>query len=301
MNVILIVTRSTDLTVDYLMKQSGDKCKFLRLNVDHLQYYHISVFEAGFRISCLDWTASSDQINGIYYRKISFPDLKDYHPQFHSFIHHEIMGFIEGIIETSELLCVTRPSILKRAENKIVQLFLAQKIGFNMPNSLISNCVGDVSEFIDKQRCVVKPIATGKIPNQGIIQTNLVNALADLSEIRVTPSYFQQYIGKTDGEFRVTIVGQDIHAARIDSSDNVDWRRRGAKNIYSSVVIPDELQQKCFQLMKELNIQFGAFDFIAHKGEFYFLEVNPNGEWLWLETTLGIPISNSLIDLLRGE
>ncbi|MNJ78669.1 hypothetical protein D3C77_764810 [compost metagenome] len=54
--------------------------------------------------------------------------------------------------------------------------------------------------------------------------------------------------------------------------------------------------------MKSLQIDFGAFDFIKSGDDFYFLEVNPNGQWLWLEVNLGISNSSSIIQLLKkGE
>lgn len=48
-----------------------------------------------------------------------------------------------------------------------------------------------------------------------------------------------------------------------------------------------------------MNLNFGCFDFIkAKSGCYYFLECNPNGQWLWLEIDLGIPISKSISDFL---
>ena len=33
-------------------------------------------------------------------------------------------------------------------------------------------------------------------------------------------------------------------------------------------------------------------------GEFVFLELNPNGQWLWLEYELGMPLVATMADLL---
>ena len=54
--------------------------------------------------------------------------------------------------------------------------------------------------------------------------------------------------------------------------------------------------------MKHFNLEFGAFDFILSKsGELYFLEVNPNGQWYWLEDLTGVLISDAIADILINK
>lgn len=115
----------------------------------------------------------------------------------------------------------------------------------------------------------------------------------------LTPSYFQKYIGKEGGEYRITIIGREVFSVRIDSSNPIDWRKSDSINQYNKVEIPQHILTSCFNLMEELSIPFGAFDFIQSGSEFYFLEVNPNGQWLWLEEQLGLPISRSIVDYLQ--
>ena len=44
------------------------------------------------------------------------------------------------------------------------------------------------------------------------------------------------------------------------------------------------------------------FDLIADKkGNFVFLECNPNGEWAWVEDCTKMPMTNALIDLLINK
>ena len=35
--------------------------------------------------------------------------------------------------------------------------------------------------------------------------------------------------------------------------------------------------------MAETGYRFGRFDFIRKDGELWFLELNPNGQWAWLD------------------
>ena len=55
----------------------------------------------------------------------------------------------------------------------------------------------------------------------------------------------------------------------------------------------------CIRLLKELNLQFGAIDMIkTPDGSYIFLEINPNGQWAWIETQTGLQISDAIINFL---
>lgn len=56
------------------------------------------------------------------------------------------------------------------------------------------------------------------------------------------------------------------------------------------------------QLMCSLELAFGALDFeVDDAGSWWFYEINPNGQWLWIEQQTGLPISAALAELLGGR
>ena len=59
----------------------------------------------------------------------------------------------------------------------------------------------------------------------------------------------------------------------------------------------------CVALLRALNLAFGAIDMIlTPAGEYVFLEINPNGQWAWIQQCTGAEMSGCLIDLLlRGK
>jgi len=66
--------------------------------------------------------------------------------------------------------------------------------------------------------------------------------------------------------------------------------------------VPDKIKRMCSNILKLFDLHFGAFDFIVTpKGEWYFLEINPNGQWLWLEEALNLDISKRIVELLNKE
>jgi glutathione synthase/RimK-type ligase-like ATP-grasp enzyme len=51
--------------------------------------------------------------------------------------------------------------------------------------------------------------------------------------------------------------------------------------------------------MHKLGLNFGAVDMIlTPDGRYVFLEINPNGQWGWVEDLTGMPISEEIIGLL---
>jgi glutathione synthase/RimK-type ligase-like ATP-grasp enzyme len=50
--------------------------------------------------------------------------------------------------------------------------------------------------------------------------------------------------------------------------------------------------------MNSLNLKFGGIDLIFCDGKYYFIEVNPTGEWGWLETVAGLKISDEICNAM---
>lgn len=91
---------------------------------------------------------------------------------------------------------------------------------------------------------------------------------------------------------RVTCFGSYISAIKIDSQKSqfgeVDWRKIPVGDLeLSEVELPSNLKSQIISYMKKMNIVFGCFDFIVtHKDEIIFLEVNEQGQFLWIEDLL---------------
>jgi hypothetical protein len=63
--------------------------------------------------------------------------------------------------------------------------------------------------------------------------------------------------------------------------------------------IPPSVRQRCVELMQELGIVFGCFDFIVTpRGDPVFLEVNQMGQFLFLEAYTDLPILDAFAEFL---
>lgn len=299
MTKILIITSSYDLTADYIIKKYKE-IDFFRFNSDQFSQYEAIVDHQGFSLKSKYHSITELECSGIYYRKPSLENLNSkMPPEYQIFCHKEVLGFIEGIVESFEGQCLSKPSTMRRANNKILQLKLAKEIGFKIPNSKITNSKDLLHKFNQKE-IIIKPLATGTIHHEGtkeIIQTNLVDSSISIESLKYTPSYFQHYIEK-DYELRTTIVNHTILTVRIDSKNKIDWRKKDNVINYKIAQLPKEIEKKCLDFMSQLEIKFGCFDFIVRSGEYYFLEMNANGQWAWLEMETGTEISKAIVEYL---
>jgi len=137
------------------------------------------------------------------------------------------------------------------------------------------------------------------------VMTNLITE-QDIKEddlMRQCPHLFQRYFDK-EYEVRVTAIGDKITGTAIHSQESdlskVDYRRYDFTVSYRSIQLPKYVEEFCYLMLKHYELHFGAFDFIVTKKdkEFVFLELNPNGQWLWLEQLSGFKISKVLADYL---
>ena len=156
---------------------------------------------------------------------------------------------------------------------------------------------------------VMKTLSSFAIYEQGeqkVVFTSPVQSqdLDHLEELRYCPATFQEQVPKSL-ELRTTVVGDRVFTAAIDSQRSekarFDWRRDGLGLIgdWEAYRLPAEIEERLLKLMRFFGLNYGAADFIlTPAGRHVFLEVNPVGEFFWLEKNPGFPISATIADLL---
>jgi glutathione synthase/RimK-type ligase-like ATP-grasp enzyme len=203
---------------------------------------------------------------------------------------------------------------IRRAENKQLQLKLAHELGLKIPKTLITNSPVPVRSFFPycSNGIITKMQAAFAIYENGVENVVFTNSLGEeileeLDGIEYCPMTFQENIPKKL-ELRITIVGDKVFAASIDSQRSElarhDWRKQGLEmiNDWEEFSLPDDISKKLLRLMDNLRLNYGAIDMILTPGdELYFLEVNPVGEFFWLERKPGFPVSDAIADVLLGN
>jgi ATP-grasp ribosomal peptide maturase len=217
-----------------------------------------------------------------------------------------------GVLETLPVAWVNPPGAVQRAEYKPRQLQLARQVGLSVPPTMVTSCPEDVTKFasvvggsiITKALYARTPRDADGYPT-GVLYTAEVSPhqYADPG-IAATAHLFQATI-KSVYDVRLTIVGDKLFAAEIHrerGTGGLDWRKNHRDLRYQPCNVPAEVAHGVRQLMCSLELPFGALDFaVDAAGSWWFYEINPNGQWLWIERQTGLPISVALADLLEGR
>ena len=194
------------------------------------------------------------------------------------------------------------------AESKIIQLRMSQQLGLHIPKTCITSSKDVLSKFWKEcdGNVIAKALHTPLIREGHKEYFVFSNRIKDLSEIKtdelsLAPVIFQEEIeGKTD--YRLTIIGNDNYCVKIKTRDRqvLDWRTMRDGISYEKVDLPKTVADKCTKLVQKFGLVFGAIDIVESKDKYYFLEINPNGEWGWLQKNANMPIAETLADYLSG-
>jgi len=216
---------------------------------------------------------------------------------------------LQALSTVAQAFWINHPEKLMRASAKPAQLALARKVGLDIPETIVTNDPAAARRFVAaaEGQIIYKSLSQnldveiGKALYTGLITET---ALASLDSIRLTPGIFQTLVPKAY-EVRATVVGERIFAARIDSQSHevtsIDWRHRPFEVDEQPIDLPPDITAKVHTLMVDLGLVYGAFDFIVTpQGRYVFLEVNPAGQYMWIEAKTGLPITAALVDALSA-
>ena len=305
---ILIITHKTDFTADFIVNKLNEKkISYKRFNCEDILTYNTTIsYNNQFKYSILE----ENDFKSVWFRRTKFPDLGEIPIHQKSYLIGEIDSFAKNLFSILDANWLSEPFAVYRAENKLLQLKVAQNLGFTVPATLVTNSKEELILFYQKhnENIIVKPISQTRISNNdnaSFIFTNKIEPelIKKIEEYDLTPCIFQENIEK-DYEVRVTVIGRQVFSAAVYSQQDqetvTDWRRK--KLFFKKVDLPAEIQILCVDMVRGLNLQFGAIDLIKTKsGDYIFLEINPNGQWVWIENETGLPISDAIIKFLTCE
>lgn len=214
-----------------------------------------------------------------------------------------------GVLLALPVPWLDRPDLAATATYKPLQLSVAAAVGLSVPPTLVTNRADAVRTFCRPRRAVTKMLGSPGIHESSgrrIAYTERVTApmLDQLDGIATTAHQFQQWVDKAF-EVRVVVVGTNhfavaIHAGSPES--HIDWRADYPSLSYEVVTPPADVGNGIAALMARLGLRYGALDFaVDHDGRWWFLEVNPGGQYGWLEQQAGIGVTAAIADLLTEE
>lgn len=248
----------------------------------------------------------------IWYRRVgSNSDFGNLKTADHAFSRAQRQAFREGSLQAAfpHAFWVNPPATARLADNKLYQQSVALEVGLPTPDTLFSNSPSEIRRFIrDNGGQVAFKVfpapawqsASGLYGCHTVYLSESDLVCDDL--LSSTPGIFQAIVPKAY-EVRLTMLGSLPIAVKILSQETeagkVDWRLAYDELRMEPCEVPERLVGLCSTLMEKLCLVFGCFDFIVTpEGEYIFLEVNQQGQFLFLENCTGLPFLDAFSEFL---
>jgi len=221
-------------------------------------------------------------------------------PSARAFAASETAQALHGILDSLDCPWMNPRGADEAAHHKPLQWTVARQVGLTVPRTMVTNRPDDAARF-------VRELGPGRTVCKAFLasldawrETRLVTSedLDRLDLVRLAPVIFQEYVEGVD--LRITIVGERLFACAIDARHTrypVDMRMVIGEAVVSVTELPQAVSSGLLRLMRRLGLRYGAVDMRrTTAGEHYFLEVNPAGQWHFVEQRTGLPIAAAIAD-----
>jgi glutathione synthase/RimK-type ligase-like ATP-grasp enzyme len=313
---VILVTQTQDLAADLLvtaLREIGGN--FVRLNLDWFpQRMRISWPADGSTVLAVTQqsTINLGEFGAAWYRRLApAPDLLDSGSDTARYAENQRLSFLRGLLETMRWRWMNSPTHVDQASLKLHQLRWANEAGFSVPDTIATNDPEVARSFVLAGPSVVKGVVGGSMregQQRFAVFTEPIDESLLASDIAIQSSpIFVQRLVRNKTDVRVTVVGDQLFAVRIlvNGGDPrvVDWRLVPPSRImYEPVILPAKEAALCVEMLRAFKLTYGAFDLAeTQDGQYWFLELNPSGQWGWIERGTRLPISQAIAQELASE
>jgi ATP-grasp ribosomal peptide maturase len=267
--------------------------------------------------NCWNGTLTNDRrtldlptVRSVYYRRPARPQFPEgMSAEARKVAETEARWGFGGLLSALPCRWLPPPGKAADAEYKPLQLRVAAEAGLSVPRTLITNDPDAARDFAEAVGgpVVYKPFfhVRGTVQGQTVaVYANIVSP-DDLPhpDVATTAHLFQEWVPKAH-EVRLTAIGGRIFAAEIhadSSAGHIDWRSDYDSHTYRICEPPPDVAVGALRMLDRLGLPYGAFDFVVTpEGEWRFLEVNPSGQYGFIEQATGLPITAAICDYLEG-
>jgi len=312
---VVVLASRFDLTCDYVVAELRRSCvSYLRINTEDLPHLDVLLNPIVQRLTISSevgvFELTQSDLTAIYFRRPVY--LREYttesRPAHEQLVRTHWASFIRSFMIFNRCRWMNYPGATYVAEHKALQLAAAVQLGFDVPDTLVTNSMlGIEAVRSDSPLVAIKGLDTVLLRENGK-ETFGYTSLLEFSEItsynvRAAPVVVQEALcNKLD--LRVTVVGDSYWCASATLNGQGiegDWRICGRSVIFAEYILPEDVAQRCIALTKHFGLLFSAIDLALHKDHYYFLEINPTGEWAWLHVSLGFPIPRAIVSALTSK
>ena len=214
------------------------------------------------------------------------------------FAYGECNEAFAGLWQSLDAQWINHPTAEQVAAHKLYQLRVAAEVGLEIPRTLVTNDPDEVQRFaadLGPRRVAYKTFLPAEHDWR---ETRILGEgeLRELAAVRYAPLIFQEYVDLRL-DLRVTVIGPEIIAAAVHPSAGgyeADYRMDLETARVEPFALPPEVERGIHALMRRLDLVYGAIDLrLTPDGRFVFLEINPSGEWRFIEERSGQAITSA--------
>ncbi|MEU6539724.1 ATP-grasp ribosomal peptide maturase [Streptomyces sp. NPDC047000] len=307
---VLVATEADDLTADMVIAQLN------RRNVPVVRFNPADI-EADLTVTARFGTCPAPMagqvrtssravdltaVRSVYWRRPVWPAFEHLGVDDARFAAAQVRYGLGGILYALDgPLWVNHPLRNAAADYKPAQLAVARRLGLTVPPTLVTNDPAEARRFAaGHDQVIFKTLRWTRYQREGVALTGWADPVtaAEIDEsVHVVPHLFQAVVDKV-ADIRVLVVGRRTFAVRIESG-MLDWRKDYSALSYSVVDLPDRTSRALLAHLDHFGLVSGSFDLAVDKtGELWWLELNPNGQWGWLEESTGLAMSAVFAELL---
>lgn len=299
---ILIISQNNEITTTEVIRHLVImKKKFIRINEDEI--FEIRTQKKRIFLQSLNNHFFLDEINSVWYRRgrLNFKRLK-YTNVSINLDMNETQHWLEDYVR---MTLESKKHINKESTchiNKLIVLEKAKELGFEVPEYFLA----ENTDEVEINQMIVKTIGGNVILDEikkdsgGFMYTSIVEK-HEKNDFFIT--FFQEKIEK-DFEIRTFYLDGKCWSMAIfsqnDKQTEIDFRKYNNKKPNRNVPyqLPKSIEEKIHLLMQFLDLNCGSIDFIKKENKFYFLEINPIGQFLGLSNTCNYQLERKIAEYL---
>lgn len=299
---ILIISKNQEITTTEVAKWlSRMGKKFIRVNEDEI--FEIKLINKKILLKGQKNEFFLDEITSVWYRRGGLRFKRLLYDNEDINIHmNEAQHWLEDyVIKTLE----SKKHINKQSNihiNKLWVLEQAQKAGLDVPSYFLAENTDEVilNKTITKSITGNVILETLNKNSGGIMYTTIIN---EYERESFFISFFQEKIEK-DFEIRSFYLNGKIWSTAIisqnDEQTKTDFRKYNIENPNRNLPykLPTMIEEKVHDLMQSLDLNCGSIDFIKRGSTYYFLEVNPVGQFTGISAICNYSLEKEIANYL---
>ena len=285
--------------VESILQQNAAEYSRLNLDVDSAKYTHILIEDNSLRIEAPNCSFSTNQIDAVWNSSTYLEHLiANDTPEDANFLiwkenWNKTLGGLFSSLESTKWLNFYEDFY---NENQFSQFAVSKNTGLKWPSSICSNDINYLNSFFETKKDRLLELMDQRCPKRLLENCHRECVNKVYSPISDSVSEIRCPLTSNAYQVRCSVVGKEYFVGKIRARiDNDGHTIDSSTTNYTEIHPPKSIKLRAIQIMTELNLTHGVFDFIVTEDcKWFFEALNPMGQYQWVEDIKGNDISSSI-------